>query len=449
MSDYWQFPQDDDADHVDSAASPAAAASGPRPPLPPPWTDSLHREPPTRLYRSRNHRIAGGVAGGIAHHLGVDPLLIRLATVLVLMSGIGLFAYLAAWVVMPLEPLVGAPPSRRVRRGQGSGGADSATGDVSQLKPALLILFFALFLGAIFESATFVALWLVGGGIWLLSQHPKPLLAQAQTAVGDALRDTPNEQAVPLSPEEQQRWRRQYEWEAERYGWPDIGEPPAEVHVPTPPRPRQTLTRLVLALLLLLLALGTAASAGAWWDVEISRMLGIALVIVGGGVVLGSIFRNRSRGLIPLGLLLAVVLLPMGFAGSDGSSGITALSRGVGVRAVAPTTAAMLEPSYELGIGELTIDLSRLDLMGETRTVDVNVAAGELQVLLPPDIGGFVSVESSVGSVSVDLLDRFGDRVDEGINISTGELPLGGSNGELYLKIKASVGDVQVRQVES
>lgn len=473
MSDYWQFPQDSpdgnanastgsDAAITDTAItdetileSAGVASSAPPPPPgphgPPSWAQAPQYAPPGRLHRSRNHRLVGGVAGGIARHLGVDPLLIRFATVLVLMSGLGIFAYLAAWVLLPLEPAAGVPQTSR-RRGQAA--APSTRTGFEQAKSAIAILVIALALGILFGSFNFFALWLIGGGIWLLSQQPKPVLAQAQQAMTAAGFDTPEQRAVPLSDHEQQQWRRQYEWEAERYGWPNIGEPPAEVLVDAPPRPRQVITRLVLSLLLLLVALATAAAAGNWWDVQPTRMLGIALVTVGAGVVLGAVFRNRARGLIPLGLLLALAMIPVGVI-TNGAGGSNVFSGGVGVRAFAPTTVAMLQPTYDHAFGELTVDFSELDLAGESRTIDITVAAGELQVLLPPDIGGSVSVEASVGEISVALADGQdrGATLEginlEGVNIDTGELLLDGSNGELVLNIKASVGDIEVRQVGS
>lgn len=477
MSDYWQFPQngphgDDQAqapdtdaapsrdhppsddrrdreyEHAASAATtsspPDGAASATPPPPPPPWSRPPQYAPPARLYRSRSRRLVGGVAGGVARHLGVDPLLIRFATVLVLMSGLGIFAYIAAWILLPLEPLAenGQPVSARTR-------PPRPKTSMEQFKSALAIGAVAIGLGIALNSFTFVALWLIGGGIWLLSQQPKPVLAQAQQAMNSALLDTPQQRKVPLSDQDRHEWRRQYEWEAERYGWPDIGDTPVDVMVPVPARPRQTITRLVLSLLLLLLAIGTAASAGDWWDVRLTRMLGIALVTVGAGVVLGAGFRNRARGLIPVGLLLAVAMVPAAAVSSSGG-GFDGFIDGVGVRAAAPTTVAMLSSSYELSIGELTLDFSELDLAGESRTVDVNVAAGELRVVLPPNIGGSVSIEASVGEIAVELANDGRDRwVLEGLNIDTGELPMTGSNGELFLNIKASVGDIEVTQAES
>ncbi len=58
-----------------------------------------------RLYRSRDEKIIGGVCGGLADYLNVDPTLIRLALVLItLFGGAGIIAYLVLWVVVPLAP---------------------------------------------------------------------------------------------------------------------------------------------------------------------------------------------------------------------------------------------------------------------------------------------------------------------------------------------------------
>ena len=43
----------------------------------------------------------GGVAGGIAEHLGVDPVLIRLSFVALAFAGIGFALYLIGWIVIP------------------------------------------------------------------------------------------------------------------------------------------------------------------------------------------------------------------------------------------------------------------------------------------------------------------------------------------------------------
>ena len=56
----------------------------------------------TRLMRSENDRMIAGVCGGLAVYLGVDPVLVRLAFVLLLLaSGIGFGIYIVLWIVMP------------------------------------------------------------------------------------------------------------------------------------------------------------------------------------------------------------------------------------------------------------------------------------------------------------------------------------------------------------
>ncbi|RQD70463.1 MAG: PspC domain-containing protein [Halanaerobium sp. MSAO_Bac5] len=57
------------------------------------------------LYRSRDDRMIAGVCGGIAEYFNVDYSLIRLALVFIfLFRGIGLIAYLIAWLVISEEP---------------------------------------------------------------------------------------------------------------------------------------------------------------------------------------------------------------------------------------------------------------------------------------------------------------------------------------------------------
>ncbi|HSK28002.1 MAG TPA: PspC domain-containing protein [Jiangellales bacterium] len=61
--------------------------------------------PYKRLTRSRTERMLGGVCGGLAQYLGVDPTLVRLGVVAltIVSGGAGLVAYVAAWIVVPEE----------------------------------------------------------------------------------------------------------------------------------------------------------------------------------------------------------------------------------------------------------------------------------------------------------------------------------------------------------
>ncbi|MBU4246218.1 MAG: PspC domain-containing protein [Nanoarchaeota archaeon] len=58
-----------------------------------------------RLYRSGNDRIIGGVCGGLAEYLGVDPVPIRLIwVILTFAGGSGVLLYLIAWLIIPRNP---------------------------------------------------------------------------------------------------------------------------------------------------------------------------------------------------------------------------------------------------------------------------------------------------------------------------------------------------------
>ncbi|MDH4075403.1 MAG: PspC domain-containing protein [Acidimicrobiia bacterium] len=77
----------------------------PTPDLTPPEPASPDPPGPAyRLRRSRSDRMIAGVCGGLATALGVDPVWVRLAVlILVFGSGSGLLLYIAAWILIPEE----------------------------------------------------------------------------------------------------------------------------------------------------------------------------------------------------------------------------------------------------------------------------------------------------------------------------------------------------------
>ena len=78
--------------------------------------DARQRAP--RLERSRRDRWIAGVAGGIGHHLGVQPSIVRIAFVVSsFAAGFGLVVYVLTWLLAPLETLADGvePPPRRIR----------------------------------------------------------------------------------------------------------------------------------------------------------------------------------------------------------------------------------------------------------------------------------------------------------------------------------------------
>ena len=75
------------------------------------------------MRRSRN-KVIGGVCGGIAEKLGIDPVVVRLVfALLFFVGGGGLLVYIVLWIVLPEAPWE-MPGSYD----QSSQGADAATG---------------------------------------------------------------------------------------------------------------------------------------------------------------------------------------------------------------------------------------------------------------------------------------------------------------------------------
>jgi signal transduction histidine kinase len=70
--------------------------------------------PERRLYRPRDHRIVAGVASGLAQHLGLPVIAVRIALVVLLgFNGLGLLIYAAFWAVLPQQVPTGEKPPRR------------------------------------------------------------------------------------------------------------------------------------------------------------------------------------------------------------------------------------------------------------------------------------------------------------------------------------------------
>ena len=61
-----------------------------------------------RLYRSRQDSVLGGVAGGVAEYLDVDPSIVRViwAVLAIVTGGLFLVLYIVMWIVVP----EGSPP---------------------------------------------------------------------------------------------------------------------------------------------------------------------------------------------------------------------------------------------------------------------------------------------------------------------------------------------------
>ena len=112
---------------------------------------------PRRLVRSMTDRKLGGVCAGLADYLEMDVSLVRvLAAVSVIFYGVGVVAYLVAWIVIPEGDLIPgqppAPPSRRLHRSltdRKVGGVCGGMAEFLEADPSIIriIWLIALFTG--------------------------------------------------------------------------------------------------------------------------------------------------------------------------------------------------------------------------------------------------------------------------------------------------------------
>lgn len=188
------------------------------------------------------------------------------------------------------------------------------------------------------------------------------------------------------------------------------GEPIGQAPPPTtPPSPRRSrLGRVTTGAILVVLG-------GAWLldrleviDVGVIEVLALALLIVGVGLLVGS-WWGRSRGLIFWGVLLTVLLagasaVQVGLEDAD-----VLTSGGVGERTWAPDTPDQVEPAYELGMGEATLDLSQTAFEGRDTDVTARVGMGELNVYVPEDVD--VTVDGTIRVGRMQLLGTSADGV--------------------------------------
>ncbi len=123
-----------------------------------------------RLMRSETDRMIAGVCGGLAEYLNVDPVLVRLAfVVLGLASGVGLVLYVLLWLLMP-TPSRGQPAIRLMDEP-----VDDPAALKSRLSPAATVGIIMILVGAFFllnqaglVNGLFWPIVLIGAGLFFL-----------------------------------------------------------------------------------------------------------------------------------------------------------------------------------------------------------------------------------------------------------------------------------------
>jgi phage shock protein PspC (stress-responsive transcriptional regulator) len=143
---------------------------------------SMATRPAPVLRRDTSHRVLAGVCAGVARHMGVDPLIVRVLFLAAAMAGgVGIAVYLLAWVFVP----AGDAPAQPVRLRTSRGMIEITVG-VAFLALSVLLTFRAL--GLLFSDAIVWPLALVAAGgalLWRQSMGRGPVVVDRTAAEGE------------------------------------------------------------------------------------------------------------------------------------------------------------------------------------------------------------------------------------------------------------------------
>jgi len=67
----------------------------------------MEGQPYRRLYRSRKEKVLSGLCGGIGEYFSIDPVIVRIITLLLLFSPVGpatFLLYIIFAIIVPAEP---------------------------------------------------------------------------------------------------------------------------------------------------------------------------------------------------------------------------------------------------------------------------------------------------------------------------------------------------------
>ncbi|HUH07627.1 MAG TPA: PspC domain-containing protein [Egibacteraceae bacterium] len=402
-----------------------------------------------RLTRRSEGRMVAGVASGIADHLSIDPVLVRLGfAALVFFGGAGFILYAVGWALMP-ERSGGQPMAQKALDSMADG--PSWLGVAFLLTAAwILAVQIDLWSPAVTWALVFIAL-----GVYLLRRDqrrpadPHPPGGDLPPPPGAGPEDGPwqpqlgahtPQEASPPPPMGPGAAAPSFEQPpqppAPPGGQPMYGAAPWQAPSPREPRSRSVLGRLTIAMTLVALGLAAMLDNAGQVFMTPTRYVALALTGAGIGLVVGA-WRGRSRGLIALGLLLALLLVPTALIERTSLS----MRGGVGERYWSVSSTDDLQEEYYLGLGEAVLDLTDLASQRGEETVTVRVGAGELLVLAPQGWDIHTSATLDAGEVSLLGREANGTGLHREMTV-----PGDGTGGTLTLDIQMGVGSVTVMQ---
>lgn len=451
--------------------------AAPPPPPPPPFGSPRPRE----LRRRPDEGPIAGVCAGVAEYFNVDPVIVRIAAVVLAITGPGIIAYGLAWIFVPaasgdaLRPIQSAPTDRKDRGAQIFG-------------IVLLAIAVSVLWGDWWSPARrwMFPLGLIALGTWLLLRRdpagggdqgvpppaptptPAPWMAPVPPTVttaaagqdggpgggdeagGDAADTTAGEASEPdLTPGDATLADATLVdatlADATLVDHPDGGgagghdQPPTAAWSYQPPpaipeangtarRRRRMLAPIVMGALLIW-------SGIAWLSgVSLESALAVGLCIVGLGFVLGA-FVGGSWGLVLPAVVIAGALIVASIADIP-------LSGPIGDRTWVPATTSQLADQYEVSIGEGQLDLTELTVpAGDVVSVDASVGIGHLLIVVPDDVAVDVTADVAAGEAVLLGLS------DSGTNVSTHRaFERRGSAGTIELDLQVGLGQIEVRR---
>jgi hypothetical protein len=204
------------------------------------------------------------------------------------------------------------------------------------------------------------------------------------------------------------------------------------------------LGRLTMAVMLIVLSTMALLELADAVHFEPYAYAAAAMGVVAVGLLVGA-WIGRAYWLIIIGLLITPVLffsslLPRVADWSVGDPGYS------------PTSAEEVSESYDLGVGQLTVDLTQLSAeeIAKVGAIEASVGMGQLVVRLPSDIGATVMAEVGVGAVTggqafgpslVNTYEYSGVGVDQ-------EFVIGSPPHDLLLNLEVGMGEISIRYVE-
>ncbi|QYX77963.1 PspC domain-containing protein [Streptomyces akebiae] len=414
---------------------------------------------PHRFRRDRRYKMLGGVCAGLGRQCDMDPVIFRVVlAVLSLTGGLGLIFYGFAWLFVPYDD----EEENEVRK--------LLTGRVDG--QALTAVLFALVGCGVFLTmlsnttvlafSVVVSLLLAGAGYW--SQHrgapdPDPLAAQA---VADA---PPEAQAPPVASAYPSWWRDPIVKDGSHVGgtgylwgpWEtrdrDVaaainiaqGMRPTrqDIRIARPPRPRGP--RWIGGWIFLLALLAGGVGTGTTWGdrtvaAGLQTGLACALTVFGLGIALSAFLGRTGAGsvflaVVTAGLLAGTAALPSNITTDWARTEWT------------PRSAESVAARYELGTGVGTLDLSEVDIpKGESLTTSVEVGAGKVKVVVPPDVTVRLDVEVGLGDIQLPGDDKEDVDVapDKSDRLTLAPEKGSGSGGTLVIDLEVGLGQAEV-----